>query len=846
MLLTPVLARCLSNPQSHSRVTSVFAATTSPILRAFLAEPSILLEHRGRRTMATAQPEWRAPPEPSESVRARLPRLSVYNSLTRSKTPFVPIDPEGKKVGWYACGPTVYDDAHLGHARNYVSQDIIRRIMTDYFKFKVDFVMNITDVDDKIIKAAREQYLLRQFLAEHKEVDEEVRQTTLDAFSAYIKKNLSLLDQAVTPESYVQAAQQAYGHVLEGKSLANDGSAPGDKEAKVKMHLNTSSSGAQALLLSSPTLEDFEVKASGVLLPYIDSLYSTTVGGKDHDIFTTLTQRYEKRFFNDMDALNVRRPNKLTRVTEYGPQIVNFVKQIQDNGFAYDNEGSVYYDTNAWQKSGGFYAKLKPENKNDEELQAEGEGSLSTKKTGFKKSGADFALWKASRPGEPSWESPWGEGRPGWHIECSAMASDILGKQFDIHSGGIDLAFPHHDNEIAQSEAYWSKCGKNHTQWVNYFMHMGHLSISGSKMSKSLKNFTTIKEALGKGDWTPRSLRIVYLLGAWKEGLEITPDLVKASVSWEERINNFFLKVRDLQSNPTSAYSNGTNGTSSELDQLLATSKQRFHDAMCDSFDTPAAMRILTELITAYNSAANVPDTTAVAIGKWVTEVVVVFGLDGSYREGQMGWSGVDIPEKAKAFIHPLSELRDKVREQSKAGAVDLVSLGRLDEKDSSYGDDQPYMKAYADFQRKVFDLHSKNAAPKDYLAACDHLRDTVLWDLDIYLEDRENRHALVRPLSTSLRQERRDREAIAASKAAAKEKAKADAEAAEKERLEKGKLSHLEMFRTSEYSEWDEEGLPLKDAEGKEVAKSKSKKLKKDWERQKKLHEAWQTTQAK
>ena len=155
-------------------------------------------------------------------------------------------------------------------------------------------------------------------------------------------------------------------------------------------------------------------------------------------------------------------------------------------------------------------------------------------------------------------------------------------------------------------------------------------------------------------------------------------------------------------------------------------------------------------------------------------------------------------------------------------------------------------MKAYADFQRKVFDLHSKNAPSKDYLAACDHLRDTVLWDLDIYLEDRENKHALVRPLSASLRQERKDREAIAASKAAAKEKAKADAEAAEKERLEKGKLSHLEMFRTSEYSEWDEEGLPLKDAEGKEVAKSKSKKLKKDWERQKKLHEAWQATQAK
>lgn len=134
-----------------------------------------------------------------------------------------------------------------------------------------------------------------------------------------------------------------------------------------------------------------------------------------------------------------------------------------------------------------------------------------------------------------------GEGRPGWHIECSAMASDILGKQFDIHSGGIDLAFPHHDNELAQSEAYWCPHGKptDGVQWVNYFLHMGHLSIQGSKMSKSLKNFTTVREALSKGDWTPRGLRIVFLLGAWKDGLEITPEVVKGAVAWEERVNNF-------------------------------------------------------------------------------------------------------------------------------------------------------------------------------------------------------------------------------------------------------------------------------------------------------------------
>lgn len=662
-------------------------------------------------TTAVQQPKWTAPVRSAQQD--KLPPLTIYNSLTRSKTPFVPR--EGKKVGWYACGPTVYDDAHLGHARNYVSQDIIRRIMTDHFKFDVNFVMNITDVDDKIILAARQQHLLAQFLAKHKEADEEVRKTTKDAFTAYLKKNLALLGEDVTPETYVDASQKAYGHVLQGKSVANDGSPPGDKEAKVKMHLKTASSANEALLLTENTLEPFAAKASGVLLPYIDSLYSTTVQGDDHAIFTKLTKEYEQRFFKDMKDLNVRYPNKLTRVTEYGPQIVSFVKQIQDNKFAYENEGSVYYDTTAWESSGGHYARLEPWNRNDKDLQADGEGSLSAKKTGFKKSGADFALWKASKPGEPSWDSPWGPGRPGWHIECSAMASDVLGKQFDIHSGGIDLAFPHHDNELAQSEAYWHDCGADSEQWVNYFLHMGHLSIQGSKMSKSLKNFTTIKEALAKGDWNSRSLRIVFLLGAWKEGLEITPDLVKASNSWEEKINNFFIKVRDLQAHQSGMDVNGDSSAGSELDQLLESSKVKFHDALCDSFDTPAAMRIISELINAYNVSTSVSDQTSIAIGEWLTKVLVMFGLDADYNvEGQMGWSGVDIPEEAKAFVEPLSQLRDKVRVMAKAGEIDLVALGRMDEKDNFYDEKQPYAGAYADFCRTILDLHKKGASPKE------------------------------------------------------------------------------------------------------------------------------------
>ncbi|KAK5113452.1 hypothetical protein LTR85_010880 [Meristemomyces frigidus] len=809
--------------------------------------------------MATAQPKWQSPAEPTAQVGQRLPGLSVYNSLTRTKTPFVPIDAEGQKIGWYACGPTVYDDSHLGHARNYVSTDIIRRILTDYFKFQVTFVMNITDVDDKIILAARQQYLLSQWLARHTAMDQEVRETTTKAFVTYTQKNLPLLGAEVSPESYDEEASQAYGHVLKGESVDRQGP-PGDKEAKIKMHLRTADSAAQALQINQPSIEGFAAKASGVLLPYIDSLEKHTVSGKDHNIFTTLTKRYEQRFFDDMASLNVRYPDKVTRVTEYGQQIVDFVRAIEMNGFAYEHEGSVYYDTQAWEVSGGVYARLEPWNRNDKELQADGEGSLSTKTTGFKRSAADFALWKASKEGEPSWSSPWGEGRPGWHIECSAMASDILGKQFDIHSGGIDLAFPHHDNELAQSEAYWAHNGCESEQWVNYFLHMGHLSIQGSKMSKSLKNFTTIREAIAKGDWTPRGLRIVFLLGAWRDGLEITGEVVKAGKAWEDKLDNFFIKALDIrrrradQGQGESGLAEGlhalstnghTNGSGSVLDGALEDAKNKFQSALCDSFDTPTAMRVISDLITAFNSEKAVSDLSVLLAAQWVTDMATMFGLDADHKEGQMGWSGLEIPEEAKSSVYPLSQLRDRVREQAKADKADLSELsGSLEPKNSNHAG-EPYAKAYTDFQRTIAEISSKpDAAPKDYLAACDYVRDTVLWNLDIYLEDRDGLPALVRPLSQSLREERTNKESAAASKAAAKEKAKADAAAAEQGKLGKGKLSHLEMFRTSEYSAWDAEGMPTHDVEGKEVAKSRTKKLRKEWERQKKAHEGWLATQ--
>jgi cysteinyl-tRNA synthetase len=252
---------------------------------------------------------------------------------------------------------------------------------------------------------------------------------------------------------------------------------------------------------------------------------------------------WERDYFNDMAALNVEPPTTLTRVSEYVPEIVKFVEGIISNGYAYEAKGSVYFDTRAFDGAKGgrsaervngasdgqdewrhVYAKLQPWSKDNKSLLEEGEGacvtffsshrssdatsgSLSLEAFG-KRSPSDFALWKKSKSGEPSWPSPWGEGRPGWHIECSVMASAVLGPNMDIHSGGIDLAFPHHDNEMAQSEvreiprdsnmayvypALFSQAYHNCRQWVNYFLHTGHLHIEGLKMSKSLKNFITIK-----------------------------------------------------------------------------------------------------------------------------------------------------------------------------------------------------------------------------------------------------------------------------------------------------------------------------------------------------------------
>ncbi|KAM5458331.1 cysteinyl-tRNA synthetase [Microsporum audouinii] len=795
------------------------------------------------------QPPWQQP-TPHHELKRELPPLKIWNSLTRSKTPFVPLDPEGKKVTWYACGPTVYDDAHLGHARNYVSADIVRRILRDYFKFDVNYIMNITDVDDKIITRGRQQHLYRQFSAEHPSIDQELLDTTKAAYEAYITKNLPLVPSSTPAQELKDTAEKVYAAVLDGKPLEGN-SKPGEPEAKVKMYIKTLSAAAEALTVASTPggsipVATFYDKTQDILYPYLDTLKGSSIQGSDHSIFTLLTKEYEDRFMQDVRDLNVLDPDEITRVTEFMPEIVSFVERIIEHKFGYVTpDGSVYFDIESFEAAGNSYARLEPWNRNDANLQSEGEGALSNKQA-EKKSAADFALWKASKAGEPSWPSPWGNGRPGWHIECSAMASARLGKQMDIHSGGIDLAFPHHDNEIAQSEAYWSSTC-SHVQWVNYFIHMGHLSIQGSKMSKSLKNFTTIRDALQRGDWTPRSLRIVFLLGGWRDGIEITDEIVKAGNAWEEKVNNFFIRVKD----PSIKLPETT--SDEELAAALKSAQDSVHKHLCDSFNTAGAMYAISELITKYNNtnetALSVQNTQAVA--KWLTSMVNIFGLNSTAGPDSenIGWYGDEITAEAKPYVYPLSSIRDALRQTAiaKTGLTTESIKSLVEEGRKSISPElldpqltNAFKDVFNNFCSGATALAESSTLSKEILDLCDSLRNTSLFDLGVYLEDRADLPARVRPVTRDLLQAKQEAETRARQKQLEKEAR--EKEAAEK--AAKGKISPLEMFKTDAYSAWDEDGLPLKDAKGEEITKSQKKKLKKEWDRQKKAHDTWLASQ--
>lgn len=262
-------------------------------------------------------------------------------------------------------------------------------------------------------------------------------------------------------------------------------------------------------------------------------------------------------------------------------------------------------------------------------------------------------------------------------------------------------------------------------------------------------------------------------------------------------------------------------------------------------FHTPSVMAIINNLVTTYNAAAK-PQVTAfatLAIAKWVTSMISIFGLNGDARPDDevIGWSGIDVPEDAKPILNSLSSKRDYLRARAKEG-ITLEDLDPVPYPRKSLSEPGQFREVLETFNRRLSDLQSSDALTKDVRQLCDDLRDIHLFDRGIYLEDRDDQPALIRPVTKELRTARQEREDRGRQKQKAKEER--DREAASK--ADKGRLSPNDMFRTEEYSAWDEDGMPTHEKGGEEVTKSRRKKLQKDWERQKKLHEAWRKTTSK
>ncbi|KAI8646810.1 cysteinyl-tRNA synthetase [Parasitella parasitica] len=758
--------------------------------------------------MSRQQPKWLAPSAKETPV------LKFQNSLTKTKTDFIP--KAGRRVTWYNCGPTVYDASHMGHARTYLSMDIIRRVLEDYFNYDVLFVQNITDIDDKIILRARQQYLFENLKKETTRLDQHIIQQTEEAWLEFANAKLKKLDaslvssatsnwkdftEKMTPEEIAKAL------VLDEKFKmiysALDTSYVAIQTAKADLQKGVKGKEASDALL---------VASQDIISSWLDSRKGQEV--IDPKVFRELPAFWEQEYFKDMEALNVRAPDVQTRVSEYIPEIIDYVQKIIDNGYAYVAAGSVYFDTSRYDgHAGHHYAKLEPWSKGDTALIEDGEGSLGSQLQG-KKSPNDFALWKTSKPGEPVWNSPWSQGRPGWHIECSVMASAVLGQNMDIHSGGVDLAFPHHDNELAQSEAHY-----NCEQWVNYFLHAGHLHVEGQKMSKSLKNFITISEALKT--YTARQLRIFFLLHQWDAKMDFKKSSMQETIQLEQFIKNFFDNTKAMIYKIQSDGSRGATELSGgaithrfrELEQklleLLQEKQDAVHAALCDSINTSAAMDEIVDLISGANKYMKV-DTKGVnvhilsKVAKWVTSMLKVFGVADNGAEIGLGAAAAG----------------------QEAGNTEDILM--------------PYLQALSTFRDQVRNGALSKVEHTEFLTMCDSLRDNQMIDLSVSLDDQEDGVALVKLVPREeLIQAREKKLAIAAEKEAKKAAAAAERERKHLEKLEKGRVAPSDMFKSSEeFSKFDESGFPTHTKDGEEITKSRKKKLQKEFDNQKKLHE--------
>lgn len=365
--------------------------------------------------------------------------------------------------------------------------------------------------------------------------------------------------------------------------------------------------------------------------------------------------KYICEYYKDADGLNIKRATTNPRATEYINEIIDFVSGLIEKGYAYEVNGDVYFRTKKFEG----YGQLIGQNLDD--LQAGARINVDERK----EDPMDFAIWKAQKPGEPAWECPWGLGRPGWHIECSCMAKKLLGDTIDIHAGGMDLAFPHHENEIAQSEALTGK------KFANYWMHAAFLNVNNQKMSKSLNNFLTARDALKEYD--ADVIRFLMLSGHYRIQLNFSNELLESAKASVERLYNAIGNLENLISEVKNEKM-----TDEEIKYLesLDAYRQRYIEKMDDDFNTADAISVLFDLIRDTNS--NIGINSSKELCEKALELIRELGLPlGILQKTTKG----DLEDEVEALIAERQQARkdrnfalaDKIRDELKARGIELL-----------------------------------------------------------------------------------------------------------------------------------------------------------------------------
>ncbi|MBD2665895.1 cysteinyl-tRNA synthetase [Richelia sinica FACHB-800] len=473
--------------------------------------------------------------------------LSIYNTLTRRQEEFSPVEPG--KVKMYYCGVTVYDYCHLGHARACIVWDVVRRYL-QFIGYQVRYVQNFTDIDDKILKRAREE------------------NSTMEAVA----------------ERYIQA------------------------------------------------------------------------------------------YFEDMARLGIKEADEYPRATHTMNGIQRLIHDLEHKGFAYPSEGDVYYAV----RNFADYGKLSGRKLDDMQAGASERVNVEDPEYQKKKDPFDFALWKAAKPGEPAWESRWGKGRPGWHIECSAMVRDRLGDTIDIHAGGADLIFPHHENEIAQSEAVTGK------PLANFWLHNGMVKVDGEKMSKSLGNFITIRELLDR-DVDPMAVRLFVLMAHYRKPIDFTDEAILAATNGWHTLKEGLLFGHE--------YGQKLGWEASSLiphpSHIENSFVERFQEAVNDDFNFPGGLATIFELAKELRREKNIlvhegkTETSADELLKtWQTLVILadVLGLTATPTVETPTVNGIS-DAAIEELIQKRQEARkaknfaesDRIRDELQAQGITLI-----------------------------------------------------------------------------------------------------------------------------------------------------------------------------